>query len=456
MRHLNILVTLILIFTCSSMYGQYEVQEVDSAYMAQIESLIIQAEAQKAIGTYNDQLIKDEMKFEYSNLIPLARGFVSIYTRHDFITNHPAVFEHKDFDVQDYAVASSPLVAAWIMKIAGVKSRSTTRRMLTSNAFALAIAAGLTQGTKHIVKEHRPDLSDNHSFPSGHTALAYVGATVLSREYGHISPWITVGGYGAATATSILRIHHNAHWLNDVYMGAGIGVVSTNVGYWLADQIYGAEGINRPEMTLRDLQRVLKMADRPSSFALVASTDFGRNSIMADNLVFSDAASALGKDDYHVHLSSFSVAGIEASWYLTPYFAIEGIAQSSVAQAKVYSLTNNVFTGNTLRMYRGSLALKGSFLIPGTPSRFGARLLTGIRSIRGEDFYLTDRESYNPVPDYCISLPTNTKFELGCGVTFDMLATKSHVIGINIDYCHAFSHIIPNRFLLGTSWKVLF
>lgn len=453
----NILSLLVLsVFSAINISAQVHTQEVDSAYLVQIENMIAEAELDKAIVDVNAQMLSDEMKFEYENLIPLVYGFVSTYTRHDFVTKHPAIFEHTNSSMKDYAVAGSPLVAAWILKAAGVKSRSTTRRMLASNAFSLVLAAGLTEGTKHIVKEDRPDLRDNHSFPSGHTALAYVGATVLSREFGHHSPWITVGAYGAATATSLLRIKHNSHWLNDVYMGAGIGVVSTNVGYWLADRIFGEEGINKPQMTRRDMERYLKMSGTPSSIALVASSDIGKNTINADNLIFSDAMSSIRDEEMHVHLSSFTLAGVEASWFVNPYVAVEAIAQSSVGQAKVYSNTNNLFTGNTVQMYRGSLALKGSVPVPNTGTRMGLRVLAGMRNVGSADFYLNDGETFNPNNDYKITLPRETKFEIGCGFNYDVLEGKSHVVGFNFDYYHAFSKVTPNRFLLSTVYKILF
>lgn len=432
-------------------------QAVDSVYLEEIERLIAQAEVAQAMDKYSDQLMREEMRFEYADLIPLVKGFISVYSRHDFIYNHPAVFEKKNLRYQDYAVAGAPLAAAWIMKAAGVKSRSTTRRMLTSNAFAIALAAGLTEGTKHIVKEPRPDKSDSHSFPSGHATLAYVGATVLSREFGHVSPWITVGAYSAATATELLRIRHNAHWLNDIYMGAGIGVVSTNLGYWLADRIYGEDGINRPGMTQHDVVRMLKMTGAPSSVALVASTDMGRSTIEASSLSLSDEALMLGDDDLNVHISSFTTAGVEASWYVNPYVALEALAQSSVAQGKVYSSSDKVFTGNSLQMYRGSLALKGSLPLPGTASRIALRAMGGVRNISSADFYLNGSENdYEPLRECRISVPRETKFEMGCGLCYDILATKSHVVGFNVDYYHAFSRVVPNRFQLGTVWRVLF
>lgn len=448
------LLLLHLFFVPSFVHAQ--VEQLDSAYLAEIEQLVAEEEMRTAINSYSDHLMREEMKFEYSDLVPLVKGIISVYSRHDFIYNHPAVFKNTNSKWKDYGVASAPLVTAWIMKAAGVKSRSTTRRMVTSNAFALALAAGLTEGTKHLVNEPRPDISDNHSFPSGHTALAYVGATVLSREFGHVSPWITVGAYSAATATELLRIKHNSHWLNDIYMGAGIGVVATNFGYWLSDRIYGEKGINRPEMTLRDVQLTLKMMDRPSSFALVASADMGSNTIESEALSFSKGMGLYDAADFHIHLSSFSLAGVEASWFVNPYLALEAVAQSSIAQGKVYGPSDMVFTGNSVQMYRGGIAVKGSMPLPGTASRLAMRAIGGARHVEASHFYQTEVDVYNPMPEYTISIPKETKFELGCGLSYDIMSTKSHVVGFNFDYYHAFSKVTPNRFQLGTVWRVLF
>lgn len=452
----NIIISTILLLFSSFISVDAQVEEVDSAYLAQIEDMITQAEINQAVEDVNAKMLKDEMKFEYSNLVPLATGFVSLYTRHDFVNNHPAIFEKTNYNLADYGVAASPLVAAWILKAAGVESRSTTRRMLTSNAMALALAVGLTQGTKHIVNETRPDMSDNHSFPSGHTTLAYVGASVLSREFGYHSPWITVGAYSAATATGMLRIKHNSHWLNDIYMGAGIGVVSTNVGYWISDRIFGVDGINKPRMTRKDMERVLKMSGKPSSFGFVASSDIGGTKVSTDNLVLSNAIGTMGLSDLHLHLSSFTLAGVEASWYLNPYLSVEGVAQNSIGQAKVYSSSNALFTGNSVSMYRGSLGVKGSVSVPGSGSRLGIRALTGVRNVAQSDFYVADQSLLLSDAMYKITLPSETKFEVGCGLNVDIIEGTSHVVGFNLDYYHAFSKVIPNRFLISSVWKVLF
>ena len=46
--------------------------------------------------------------------------------------------------------------------------------------------AGMVKGMKHMTDMPRPDASDMKSLPSGHTAVAFMSATMLSIEYGHI------------------------------------------------------------------------------------------------------------------------------------------------------------------------------------------------------------------------------------------------------------------------------
>ena len=93
-----------------------------------------------------------------------------------------------------------------------------------------ATLAILVNTVKYTVREKRPDTNARNSFPSGHTATAFMGAELVRHEYGPI--W-GLGAYGFATATAVLRIYNNRHWTNDVLAGAAIGILSANVGYWM-------------------------------------------------------------------------------------------------------------------------------------------------------------------------------------------------------------------------------
>ena len=87
------------------------------------------------------------------------------------------------------------------------------------------------QTMKHTINVQRPDGSNMKSFPSGHTATVFTGSHILFNEYKDSCPWIGIGAYGIATATGILRMTNNKHWLSDVVTGAGIGILSAEVAY---------------------------------------------------------------------------------------------------------------------------------------------------------------------------------------------------------------------------------
>ncbi|WP_317046292.1 phosphatase PAP2 family protein [Flavobacterium sediminis] len=59
------------------------------------------------------------------------------------------------------------------------------------------------------------------------------GAEFLYQEYKDISVWYGITGYLVAAGTGFFRMYNDRHWLTDVVAGAGIGIISTKVAYWL-------------------------------------------------------------------------------------------------------------------------------------------------------------------------------------------------------------------------------
>lgn len=112
----------------------------------------------------------------------------------------------------------------------GVKSkhRFVDRALAASTAYICM--TGLTNGLKYTIREKRPDSSARNSFPSGHTATAFTGAELVRIEYGN---GIGAAAYGVATVVGALRVYNNRHWVRDVVAGAGIGIISAKVGYWM-------------------------------------------------------------------------------------------------------------------------------------------------------------------------------------------------------------------------------
>lgn len=142
-----------------------------------------------------------------------------------------------------------PTVAMFGLKAVGVRSGSTWQQQLTSAAAAFAVTAGTTYALKHTIHEMRPDGTDNRSFPSGHTAVAFCGATMLMHEYRGVSPWIGVAGYAVATGVAADRVRRNRHHWGDVAAGAAVGVLSAEAGYWIGGLILG-KNRKRNDMSL--------------------------------------------------------------------------------------------------------------------------------------------------------------------------------------------------------------
>lgn len=92
---------------------------------------------------------------------------------------------------------------------------------------------------KAIIKEERPDHSDNKSFPSGHTAMAFAAARSIDKEFRKESIWIPIAGYAAATAVGIERVAHDRHHWYDVVAGAAVGYGAAELTWYLSDKLLG-------------------------------------------------------------------------------------------------------------------------------------------------------------------------------------------------------------------------
>lgn len=168
------------------------------------------------------------------------------------------VLEHIDENVSfDDFSQYAPFVSVYALNAMGVKGEHAfaDRTIILSTAYLIM---GITVNSiKSTTRELRPDGSSANSFPSGHTATAFMGAEFLYQEYKNQSEWIGLAGYLTATATGVFRMYNNRHWLNDVAAGAGIGILSTKLSYWLyprikskkENNILGSQGLILPTLS---------------------------------------------------------------------------------------------------------------------------------------------------------------------------------------------------------------
>ena len=127
----------------------------------------------------------------------------------------------------------APAASVFALDAFGVKAKHSLRDRTVIFATSYAIMTATVMSLKSITKVERPDGSSKNSFPSGHTATAFAGAEMLWQEYKDKSIWYGIAGYAVATGTGLFRIYNNRHWLTDVAAGAGNGILSTKMAYWL-------------------------------------------------------------------------------------------------------------------------------------------------------------------------------------------------------------------------------
>lgn len=135
----------------------------------------------------------------------------------------------------------APGVAVFALNAFGVKGKHNWKDAGLIYGTSIAITTAFVFPLKKITKETRPDFSGNNSFPSGHTAIAFASAEFLRQEYKD-DPWIGYAGYAVATATGILRMYNNKHYLGDVLAGAGFGIASAKLSYFLYDKVFLKNG----------------------------------------------------------------------------------------------------------------------------------------------------------------------------------------------------------------------
>lgn len=154
---------------------------------------------------------------------------------------------HQAFSCKaDEVLRFVPTVALMSMKLSGIKGRTKTfTEQVIRSAASLGIMTLGVNITKKAVGRVRPDGSDDQSFPSGHAATAFLTATVFAKEFEGLSYWYPVGAYGLATTTALLRRTNDKHWMSDVMAGAGIGILSAELGYALMDLCFEVKDNNR-------------------------------------------------------------------------------------------------------------------------------------------------------------------------------------------------------------------
>jgi PAP2 superfamily len=166
---------------------------------------------------------------------------LDISTRNNINTNYP----YYKTKVDNY-LQFVPAVSVYALNAIGIKGKNNLRDRTMIYALSTIISTAIVTPLKHTTKVVRPDGSSNNSFPSGHTTTAFANAEFLRMEYKDVSAWYGIVGYAMAATTGTLRVYNNRHWVSDVVAGAGFGILSTKLAYWIYPSIKRKLFKNKP------------------------------------------------------------------------------------------------------------------------------------------------------------------------------------------------------------------
>ncbi|WP_082685068.1 phosphatase PAP2 family protein [Hymenobacter sedentarius] len=190
-------------------------------------------------------------KFVRAMAIPAVMiGYGAITAQGDAGINHrERTFVQKQFRPVSTGFDNSLIIAPYFelaaVALAGVESHNDRINILLIIAKGEAVMLASTFAVKYLSRETRPNGDDNLSFPSGHTAQAFLAASIVHTEFRDKSQWYGIGAYTIATSVAALRMINDKHWQSDVVAGAGFGIMSAHLAYLSHRNRWGRKAIGR-------------------------------------------------------------------------------------------------------------------------------------------------------------------------------------------------------------------
>lgn len=316
---------------------------------------------------------------------------------------------HFHTSVDNYLQHFGPAMTV-TLKAAGVEGRSSWPRLLATTAISYGTATVLVKGIKYAAQEDRPDNTAGNSWPSGHTALSFAGATILHKEYGLTrSPWYSVLGYSMATATGVLRVLNNRHWVSDVFSGAGIGILSTELAYALTDLLFKEKGLLRNDLENDN--------PSPSFIALSMGLGLGRPSLSFTPADLVDSDGGFGMHNVDVRFRTTTAVGMEGAYFFNKYIGVGGRFRVRVLRARQWSDLSD-YLENDVRQLEHQMRQEG-------------RDLTVNEEVTTVSDYLTE---FSCSAGCYFNLPLNSHFALGSKLlvgrgTMQEMALHAHFQG---------------------------
>lgn len=202
----------------------------------------VHAQAENSEIEYSDSTRTMASKFEYKQLIipatlmiygTIEASVAPKYRMLNYAIGHEVIVHQPESFQIDDITQYVPAASVYALNLAGIKGKNNFKDRTIILGMSALFTAITVNSIKYTVREERPDKSASNSFPSGHTAVAFMGAEFLWQEYKDVSVWYGIAGYAVAAGTGAFRVYNNKHWVGDVAFGAGLGMLCTKAAYWL-------------------------------------------------------------------------------------------------------------------------------------------------------------------------------------------------------------------------------
>ena len=228
-----------------------------------------------------------------------------------------------------------------------------------------------------------------------------------------------------ATATGVMRILNNRHWISDVMSGAGIGILSTELGYAFSDLIFKNKGLLRNDHE--------GFSDNPSFFSIGMGLGWGLKGLSFD---YSDTEYAEDMDPsdigekFNVDFHTASVVDAEGAYFFNKYIGVGGRLRVRAMTAKRWS--DFVEDAKSDRQEMGKEILEivdNSSLIPTAQLQTEMADMTTLEEYSIESDHLTE---FSANVGLYFNLPLGDRFALGSKLLVGRSMTQE--LDINAHY----------------------
>jgi membrane-associated phospholipid phosphatase len=254
---LRIFTCILSVFTTVFTLHSFESERVDSILISDIQKGLndLSFVGNEIISASNSSLLTAGIVLGTSiSLMPYDEDMRKTALKNWGVVDGPAISFANEYGNLLYPTLGTVATYGIGLATSDEALRGFSRKTFTS----LLVAGGITTVMKSIMGRSRPFANQGSSqfspftiddvrlsFPSGHTTVAFVLSSSLSKVIDRW--WADILLYGLATGTAYARMHNDRHWLSDTVLGAAIGYYAVQ---WVHDSDKESDSVEKENMTI--------------------------------------------------------------------------------------------------------------------------------------------------------------------------------------------------------------